>query len=326
MNNEFETYYKDKINSKISKICKEYNRRRIYLWGYGDLGEYVLFLLKKKKIDVHGIIDSNKSGEKYGKYTFMTFENLSPVNDYIVVSTGQCHPEIIAALNKVGFTKNDRCYIGEGIRYNDCDIDYKGCRVGKYTYGYQFILADFPIADKIGRYCSIHSSARLEINHTLNCITTSHFIDSAMIVGWDKYCHEKYKVEEYLNKYGMYQNNSKNLRGYDAHSIKKNPPVSIGNDVWIGANVIILPGVNIGNGAVVAAGAVVSKDVPPYAIVGGVPAKIIKYRFSEKEIEILQRVEWWEWSDRELVNNMELFYNAEMFFEKFKLEKASCII
>ena len=70
--------------------------------------------------------------------------------------------------------------------------------------------------------------------------------------------------------------------------------VMIGNDVWIGSGVTIMEGVTIGDGAVVAAGAIVTKDVPPYAIVGGVPAKIIKYRFDEDTIEKLLELKWWE--------------------------------
>ena len=65
-------------------------------------------------------------------------------------------------------------------------------------------------------------------------------------------------------------------------------PVSIGNDVWIGSRVTILPGVNIGDGAIIAAGAVVTKDVPSYAIVGGVPAKLLRMRFSKEEISKYQ--------------------------------------
>lgn len=69
--------------------------------------------------------------------------------------------------------------------------------------------------------------------------------------------------------------------------------IIIGHDVWIGARAMILDGVTVGTGAVIAAGAVVTKDVPPYAIVGGVPAKIISFRFSEDEIEKLLKSEWW---------------------------------
>lgn len=72
-------------------------------------------------------------------------------------------------------------------------------------------------------------------------------------------------------------------------------PVKVGNDVWIGCRAVIMGGVTIGDGAIVAAGAVVTKDVPPYAIVGGVPAKIIRYRFNEKTVEQLLALKWWDY-------------------------------
>jgi len=88
----------------------------------------------------------------------------------------------------------------------------------------------------------------------------------------------------------------------------KKGSVIIGNDVWIGARAIILPGVTIGNGAVIGAGAVVTKDVPSYAIIGGVPAKIIKYRYSEKMISRIEKIKWWDWPIEKIRKNLDFFY------------------
>lgn len=77
-------------------------------------------------------------------------------------------------------------------------------------------------------------------------------------------------------------------------------PVLIGNDVWIGTNVLILDGVTVGDGAIIAAGAVVTRNVDPYAIVGGVPAKLIRYRFSPTAIQRFLQLKWWDWPEEEL--------------------------
>lgn len=84
--------------------------------------------------------------------------------------------------------------------------------------------------------------------------------------------------------------------------------INIGNDVWIGTRAIIFEGVTIGDGAIVAAGAVVTKDVPPFAVVGGVPAKVIKYRYDDEMIKRLLEFKWWELSDNEISKISDLFH------------------
>lgn len=83
----------------------------------------------------------------------------------------------------------------------------------------------------------------------------------------------------------------------------------IGNDVWIGRNVTVMPGVKIGDGAIVAANCTVTKDVEPYAIIGGNPAKVIRYRFSSEVIQKLQVIKWWDWDIETITQNLELITN-----------------
>lgn len=121
----------------------------------------------------------------------------------------------------------------------------------------------------IGNFCSISGNVIIGPGeHPVNFTTTSPFL---------------------YHKWIGYNNDTDNL------IMQK--PVKIGNDVWIASNVFIKGGVTIGDGAICAAGAVVVKDVPPYAIVGGVPAKILKYRFNEETIQKLLEIQWWNFPD-----------------------------
>ena len=91
----------------------------------------------------------------------------------------------------------------------------------------------------------------------------------------------------------------------------------IGNDVWIGEDVKILGGVTIGDGALIAAGAVVIKDVPPYTIVGGVPAKVIRSRFEPHQVEFLLKFQWWNKSERWIKSNIEEFQDITRFYSAY---------
>lgn len=91
--------------------------------------------------------------------------------------------------------------------------------------------------------------------------------------------------------------------------------VAIGSDVWIGQNALLLNGVTVGDGAVIAAGAVVTKDVPPYTIVGGIPAKPIRTRFSPEEIDFLLRFKWWEKPKEWIAEHAAEFADIHAFYE-----------
>lgn len=88
--------------------------------------------------------------------------------------------------------------------------------------------------------------------------------------------------------------------------------IMIGNDVWIGYEAVIMSGVHIGDGAVIGTRAVVTKDVPPYTIVGGVPAKKIKMRFDRQTVEDLLELKWWDWTSEKIKKNLSLIMSGEI--------------
>ena len=133
--------------------------------------------------------------------------------------------------------------------------------------------------------------------------------------------------EHFQNNVAIYSLKSVHLQeiGEYAKDVYTKGPTIIGNDVAVMANALIISGVKIGDGAIVGAGAVVTKDVPPYAIVAGNPARIIKYRFSEEQIKALLRIRWWDWTIEEIKEFKEYFYaGVDTFiskaFEKMKKE------
>lgn len=158
---------------------------------------------------------------------------------------------------------------------------HKGClfygskiNIGlKTTIGYRNLIAGDVT---IGKYCQIGADvAMISTNHPINYLTT------------------------YINK---------ELLNGELQSIKEENKIILGNDIWVGHGVRIVGNVSIGNGAILASGAVVTKDVPPYAIVGGVPAKVIKYRFNQNIINEIEELKWWDKSDEELNQIKNLFF------------------
>ena len=177
------------------------------------------------------------------------------------------------------------CEVGARTKVSECSF-------GDYSY----IVADADIIyATVGRFCSIAAHTRINPgNHPLERVALNHFT----------YRSSAYELGE---------------DDADFFQWRRDHHVTLGNDVWIGHGAILLPGVSVGNGAAIGAGAVVSKDVPPFAIVVGVPGRVLRYRFAPEIIAALERIAWWHWPHEKLREGLRDFRSmtAEAFCLKY---------
>lgn len=180
---------------------------------------------------------------------------------------------------------NPNIEIGDYTMYNDFVSD-------PAEFERNNVLYHYPINHdklKIGKFCSIACGAKFlfnSANHTMASLSTYPFP-----LFFEEWGLEKKNVTEAWDNKG---------------------DINIGNDVWIGYEAVILAGVTVGDGAVIGTRAVVTKDVPPYTIVGGIPAKTIKRRFSDEKIEQLLKMRWWDWSEEKIAGNIQAIQSGCM--------------
>lgn len=197
-----------------------------------------------------------------------------------------CNPYPMNGIKSLKYIKNfinkPNVIIGDYTYYDDsyCNEPFEN----NILYHFDFI------GDKliIGKYCAIASGVKFIMNggnHKIDCFSTYPFgyFGNGWEVGLPKPGDLPYKGD-----------------------------TVIGNDVWIGYDSLIMPGVKIGDGAIIASKSVVTKDVPPYTIVGGNPAKIVKKRFEDEVIELLLQLKWWDWSNEEITKNIPILVSNDI--------------
>lgn len=173
------------------------------------------------------------------------------------------------------------------------------CELYRVNIGYGTYISENAVVKftRIGRFCSIGRNLQTGLGtHPSKTFVSTHpaFFSTQKQAGFSFTDQDLFKEHLYT--------------GPDEKYI-----VEIGNDVWIGNDVTIMDGIKIGDGAILAAGTIVTKDVMPYAIVAGVPAKVMRFRFTEQQIKQLLGIEWWNWDIEKIKRNSHLFNNIEAF-------------
>lgn len=287
----------DKVKETLSNISNNHNRKIVV---FGPAQTCMQLSLTPAYIVEN---DPTMWGQKAHGWVIFPPEKLleEDKEQLIIIVTSPYYGDISQQLDDMGFVECVHYFyvFNANTKEERGFKEINGVKIGRYTYGYEQYCHPSSTLKSIGSFCSINYSAQFVTNHPTDFISTHPF-------QYYGKCNGGESVPPII---GFVVAEATDIIG--THS------VIIGNDVWIGSNTVILPHVKIGNGAIIGAGAIVNKDVPDYAIMVGAPARVLRYRFSEKQIEILNRVKWWDWDDKKIIKNAKYFTDTEAFFDKF---------
>ena len=270
----------------FERVIKSIPAKYLYSNEKGDV-----IIIRGEDGDVHTIEVEETFNGRMARHMFVgngTYEKTNGKSKAVEEKTEKV--PLYFPKQKITYTKD----------YDDPYICAKSHDVGDYTYGHPHVtFYEGEIGKvKIGKFCSISNEVTFFVNgyHNINCVSKYPF------------CVMEMSGNEDFNGFEYSQDN-----------VPKKKNITIGNDVYIGFGATIMGGVNIGDGAVIGAYSVVCKDVEPYEVVGGNPAKHIKYLFDEKQRKALVDIAWWDWDFEKIKENCKYISseNVDLFIEKF---------
>lgn len=261
------------------------------IYPYGEYGVITKQILN----DSFGIMEDYVIDNNLSRYNAniknLDFSNSLNRDNYTVLFTcanPDVYDEVLQKLKRYFLTES----IVEIFRKKERGGGKTKC--GKYSYG---PLCDHQLVESVGAFCSFAMGSDVTVNHPIDLISSHPFL---------YYSSKETKARWYFP----------NVKPH-AH-LRKISKIKIGNDVWLGQNVIITNGANIGNGVIAGACAVITKDVPDYAVVMGVPARIVRYRYTQEQIKRLNQIAWWDWKDELIRERYEDFFiEIDKFIDKY---------
>ncbi len=292
-----------KIKQIIENMFELGKINNIIIYPFGDIGMSIKNILNV----AYGVTEDYIVDDKLCKYNYkinssMLFDKIEIEKYSVILATDkkELYDELLKKLIIKKFQMN-QIYTFDENKNNSYQnrffyLNQLVTKIGKHSYG-PICVEHHPLIEEIGAFCCFAYGVDVVPNHEMKYITTHDMISLGKQYDGITIPYQCYRDETYF------------LEGIEPKNIvTKRKRSKIGNDVWLGRNVIITNGADIGNGVIAGAGTIITKNVPDYAVVVGTPARIIKYRYNDSQIEALNKIAWWNWEDEKISANYDDFY------------------